>query len=87
MKRVTGSSAKFVKKPYTADVVARSVCGGWQLNTNNRRDDKQGALDWAEYIALQHSKHPSMPEIQGKSFGVSQAIGKAAQNRVNPARK
>lgn len=81
--RVSGSSADFVLKPYAADVVARSVCGGWQLNMNTR--DKAGALDWAEYVAAQHAKHPAPPEIKGKAFGISQAIGKAAQERERAA--
>ena len=85
VERVSGSSADFVLEPYTADVVARSVCGGWQININNRRDGKQGALDWAEYIASQHTKHSAMPAITGKAFGISQAIGKAAQQRERPA--
>jgi hypothetical protein len=83
IERITGSSAAFVLKPYTADVVARSVCGGWQINMNTR--DKEGATDWVDYIAAQHSKHPASPEIKSKAFGISQAIGKAAQVRERPA--
>lgn len=84
IERVSGSSAGFVLKPYAADVVARSVCGGWQINKNNRKDDKQGALEWAEYIAGQHAKHPAPPKIRGKAFGISEAIGKTAQERARP---
>jgi len=84
IERVSGSPADFVLTPYAADVVARSVCGGWQLNMNNRKDDKQSALEWAEYIAAQHAKHPALPEIRGKAFGISQAIGKSAQDRAQP---
>lgn len=84
IERISGSSAEFVLKPYTADIVARSVCGGWQINMNNRKDDKQSALEWAEYIAAQHAKHPTPPEVKGKAFGISQAIGKAAQERARP---
>ena len=51
---------------------------------NNRKDDKESALEWAEYIAAQHAKHPAPPEIKGKAFGVSEAIGKAAQKRARP---
>ena len=83
--RISGSSADFMLRPYTADVVARSVCGGWQINMNTRKDGKQGALDWAEYIAAQHAKHPAASKIIGKAFGISQAIGKAAQERARPA--
>ena len=80
IERISGSSADFVLKPYAADVVARSVCGGWQINMNNR--DKAGAGEWAEYIAAQHAKHPATPEVEGKAFGISQAIGKAAQSKA-----
>ena len=85
VERISGSSADFVLKPYAADVVARSVCGGWQINMNRRKDDKQSAIDWAEYIATQHAKHPAASKIKGKAFGISQAIGKAAQEREKPA--
>ena len=84
IERISGSSADFVLKPYAADVVARSTCGGWQLNMNTRQDDKQSALEWASYIAGQHAKHPAPPEIKGKAFGISEAIGKAAQERARP---
>jgi hypothetical protein len=67
-----------------ADVAARSVCGGWQLNMNTRKDDKASALEWAEYIAGQHAKHPAQPEINGKAFGISEAIGKTAHDRAKP---
>ncbi len=84
IERISGSSADFVLKPYTSDVVARSVCGGWQINMNNRKDDKQSALEWAEYIAAQHAKHPALPEIKGKAFGISESLGMAAQDRARP---
>ncbi len=87
IERISGSSADFVLKPYTADIVARSVCGGWQININNRSNDKVSALKWAEYIAAQHAKHPSPPEIAGKAFGISHAIGKVAQERARPMLK
>ena len=38
-----------------------------------------------EYIAAQHDKHPAPPEIKGKAFGISEAIGKTAQERARPA--
>lgn len=79
--RVTGSSAAFVHAPYTHNPVARSVCGGWQINMNSR--DREGALGWAEYIAHQHSKHNVKPVILGKAFGISQSIGVAAQRRAD----
>jgi len=82
IERITGSPADFVLAPYAEDTVARSVCGGWQVSMNDR--DKAGAYKWADYIADQHAKHPAPPEIKGKAFGISQAIGKAAQERARP---
>lgn len=84
VERVSGSAADFVLKPYTADTVARSVCGGWQINMNNRSDDKKSALEWADYMGTQHDKHPAPPDLKGKAFGISQAIGKTAQERAQP---
>lgn len=85
IERISGSAADFVLLPYAADVVVRSVCGGWQINMNTRKDDKQSAFEWAGYIAAQHAKHPAPPEIRGKAFGISEAIGKTAQERARPA--
>jgi len=84
IERVSGSHAAFVLKPYTDDVVARSICGGWQVNMNNREDSKASALNLADYIAGQHAKHPTAPEIMGKAFGISHAIGKRAQEKARP---
>ena len=84
IERISGSSAAFVLRPYTADTVARSICGGWQINMNNRKNDKASALEWAGYIAEQHAKHPARPEIKGKAFGISQVIGNSAQERARP---
>lgn len=80
LERVTGSAAEFALQPFEADCVARSVCGGWQLNMNNSSDAKNSSIRWIEYIASQHDKHPCAPELEGKLFGISQAIGKAAQD-------
>lgn len=80
LSRVTGSEASFVNTPYTKTPVARSVCGGWQIDLNTR--DKEGALDWAAYIADQHEKHPYTPDLKGRAFGISQAINTAAQRRA-----
>jgi len=82
LERMTGSSADYVLPPYTQDTVARSVCGGWQVDMNRRRDSMASALEWARYIAEQDAKHPGSPEVKGKAFGISQAIGKAAQERA-----
>ena len=84
IERISGSSADFVLTPYAENVAARSVCGGWQINMSRRKDDKASALEWAGYIANQHTKHPAPPKITGKAFGISEAIGKAAQERAKP---
>ena len=86
IERISGSHAAFVLKHYSADVVARSVCGGWQINMNSRTDFKASALEWAGYIAEQHAKHPAPPALKGKAFGVSKAIGKAARGPLEAAR-
>ena len=93
LERITGSSAEFVLPPYTEIEIAgkikcapaRSVCGGWQIDMNNRKNAKEGSLEWATYISEQHAKHPVPPEIKGKAFGISEAIGKTAQERERPA--
>ncbi len=77
IERISGSSAAFLlDDPYSADVAARSICGGWQIGM---MDDKANALAWADYIVSQHEKHPTPPDLKGKAFGVSQAIGKRAR--------
>lgn len=85
IERITGSTADYVRPAYSEDTVARSVCGGWQIDMNRRGDCKQSALEWAGYIAGQHAKHPIPPELKGKAFGISQAIGSAAQKRHKAA--
>lgn len=86
IERITGSTAEFVIEGYCADTVARSVCGGWQIEINNwgKEGDKASALRWAGYIAEQHAKHPAPPDLKGKAFGISEAINKAAQERARP---
>lgn len=79
IERVTGSRPDFVTKPYSANDVAKSSCGGWLLRLNSR--DKKGAGDLALYIANQQSKHP-VAEVSGKVFGVSQTIGPAAERHL-----
>ena len=49
-----------------------------------REDNQASAFEWAEYIAAQHAKHPAPPEMKGKAFGISEAIGKTAQKRARP---
>ncbi|MFY0691503.1 MAG: hypothetical protein JXR14_06205 [Paracoccaceae bacterium] len=89
---ISGSSADYVLQPYE-DIVARSVCGGWQIDMNNAKDMKGGSHRWVEYIATQHEKHPELPELRGKAFGISKAIGPTARrlallaDRGNPYKK
>jgi hypothetical protein len=84
LERITGSPAALINTPNDTATVAQSVCRGWQIKLNNRPDDKDSAITWALYIAEQHDKHPTPPDIDGKAFGISQAIGKAAQERARP---
>lgn len=86
IERVTGSKAEFVIAGYGADTVARSGCGGWQIDANNRGNggDKKSAIEWGGYIATQHTKHPAPPDLKGKAFGISEAINKTAQDRARP---
>ena len=79
LERVSGSSAALELPPTKRDMVAHSVCGGWQVNLNNRLRDKASAFELAEDIATQHDKHAQTPKLNGKAFGVSRAIGRAAQ--------
>lgn len=85
LERVSGSPAAYVFKPYDADTVARSTCGGWQVEMNRSNDHKASALRWAEYIAEQEAKHPETVAMEGKPFGISEALGRAAQRRAEPA--
>ncbi len=79
IERVTGSPAAFVRPAYSTDAVGRSICGGWQVNMPTWKDARASALDWADYIAKQHAKHPAPPALTGKAFGVSQALGKGSR--------
>ncbi len=79
VERVSGSSAEFVRIAYEQDTASRSVCGGWQIDVNNRNDAEASALEWAGYVAGQPCKHPAPPMLRGKAFGLSQAIGRSAQ--------
>lgn len=85
LERVSGSPAEFIRAPYSHDVAARSMCGGWQINMNNRSNDKESALSWVEYLTSQHDKHPGPSKVRGKAFGVSEALGAAAQERARAA--
>jgi hypothetical protein len=77
IERITGSSPEYIKPAYEDQHVARSVCGGWQVDMNRR--GKAGALDWSDYVSQQEDKHHRAPALPGKAYGVSEAIGKQAR--------
>lgn len=77
IERITGSSPEYIKPAYEYQHVARSVCGGWQVDMIRR--GKAGALGWADYVSQQEDKHHRAPDLPGKAYGVSEAIGKKAR--------
>lgn len=81
---ITGSGAAFVGDPYAQNTVARSMCGGWQVEMNGR--DLAGSLEAAEYLAHQALKHPQTANLEGRVFGVSSVIGSSAQERGEVAK-
>jgi hypothetical protein len=81
IERITGA-ADFVKPGSTAAKVARSWGGGWQIDRNIRPDRMAGTLYMADYILGQHDQHPAPPNIEGKAFGITEAIGPKAQSRA-----
>lgn len=87
LERITGSSADSTMSAYPADVAACSVCGGWQLKRNTWADDKASDRQWVDYIATQHDKHPTPPQLLGKAFGISHALGRGAQERARSMRE
>ena len=72
--RISGSSAQFINQPYAANIFAKSVCGGWQINLMRGKNMEAAALGWAEYIALQPTKHQYDKNIIGNCFGISRGI-------------
>ena len=72
--RISGSSAQFINQPYAADIFAKSVCGGWQINLMRGNNIEAAALGWAEYIALQPLKHNNHVGLEGNIFGISRSI-------------
>lgn len=82
IERITGSSPEYVKPAYADQHVARSICGGWQVDMNRR--EKAGALDWSDYVSQQEDKHYRAPVLPGKAYGVSEAIGKKAREAASP---
>ena len=77
LERISGSSAEYIRPAFEAEHLARSVCGGWQVDMVLR--GKEGALGWADYVSKQDEKHPTAPALTGKSYGVSEAIAKTAR--------
>ena len=77
IERVTGSSPEYVKPVYEDQHVARSICGGWQVDMNRR--GKAGAIGWADYVSQQEDKHHRAPILPGKAYGVSEVIGRKAR--------
>ena len=71
---IYGSSAQFINQPYAADIFAKSVCGGWQVNLNCGKNMKAAALGWADYIATQPIKHINKVILGGNLFGISRSI-------------
>lgn len=79
MERIPGRRAELLGDSNVLNPAVRSICGGWQIDLNLR--DLEGALGWAEYIVFLQAKHNHLPNIQGKAFGISQAISSSAQRR------
>ena len=79
LERVTGSAAEYVLVPYRKATVARSVCGGWQIDMNTRLNDIASVTDFADYLTKWGAQ--AHPAIQGKAYGVSQSISKTARER------
>lgn len=78
--RICGSPARPECEHTDRTVFAESICGGWQIKLIYGRSLLEGALEWTDYIVEQSEKHHLWPDIAGKAFGVSQAIGRAARS-------
>jgi len=79
LERITGSTAKFQRPAYSAPTVSRSVCGGWQIDTNQRLETVDSVLGFAEYITKWNAE--AHPAIRGKAYGVSQSISHKARTQ------
>lgn len=82
MQRVTGSAA--VETPQDrrkGNLTFASSCRGWLVETIYGKDLLTGALNWVDYIARQSENHAEWPDLAGKAFGISEAIGPKARSR------
>jgi len=79
LERICGSSASPTGNWDDPDVIAESICKGWQVKRIFGNILLSGALTWVNYIAEQSEQHNEWPNLVGKAFGVSQAIGPAAR--------
>lgn len=84
MQRVTGSAA--VETPQDrrkGNLTFASSCRGWLVETIYGKDLLTGALTWVDYIARQSENHADWPDLAGKVFGLSEAIGPKARARFH----
>ena len=83
LERVTGSDAKFHLPAYYRPTVSRSVCGGWQIDTNQQLETVDSVLGFAEYLTKWNAE--AHPAIRGKAYGVSQSISHKARTAPGAA--
>ena len=79
LERICGSSVAPAEESRDRKVLAESGCKGWQIKFIYGRNLLSGALAWVDYIARQSENHAVWPDLEGKVFGISQAIGPAAR--------
>lgn len=82
LERLTGSPAAPTDTLKDPNVLAQSVCKGWQIKRIYGKTQLIGALNWIEYMLQHADKHLEVP--QGKTFGLSQAIGPKARAAFRP---
>ena len=83
LERLTGSPAAPTDTLKDRNVIAQSVCKGWQIKRIYGSTQLIGALNWCEYMLQHADKHLEVP--QGKTFGLSQAIGPKARAAFRPS--
>ncbi len=79
LERICGSPASTAPGRFDENVMAESSCKGWQVKLIYGQSLLSGALAWVDYIARQSEQHNEWPDLAGKAFGVSQAIGPSAR--------
>lgn len=79
LERICGSSVAPCVGWADDNVLAESFCKGWQVKRIYGDTLLSGALRWVNYIARQWERHNEWPNLEGKAFGVSHAIGPAAR--------